>query len=484
MGFRPGIELRDTQPIVGEPPQRMPQPTLALTKNSNQPLTSRQLMAMTLLARAIVVASLVCLGSTQLILPIQGHGRHHLYQPEAPYASFEQSIAAQKPLMAAQDHEDDYLDKRQYKAGQFTLRPQTDAVCDTGGSAQWSGTVDVSNEHRLFFWAFESRGNPSSDPVIVWLNGGPGSSSFMGGFGEMGGCMLREDSNGTDYNPFGWNRNATVVILDQPAGVGFSTIAEGGAVPARDEDGSEDFQAFLNILFADVFPEKQHLPLIITAESYGGHFAPTYVKHILDSRSYASPAAFWGNLSGVVLIDAVIDFAYTIMGGYDLLCESDNGEGILNDTGCTYMKEKVPRCEAMLGTCTATQNLDDCYGMVQECLTMNYPFDELAAKNKSNPYNSKLRSSVLFFLSSWQDYIANWTNLLLLSVSPQGMPASSLLHRVRRPDRHLLQQARRQESPRLLARVYVSAAKHGPEHGLLGHAVRDPSHPARGRRYA
>ena len=32
----------------------------------------------------------------------------------------------------------------------------------------------------------ESENDPSKDPVIVWTNGGPGSSSLYGLFDEMG----------------------------------------------------------------------------------------------------------------------------------------------------------------------------------------------------------------------------------------------------------------------------------------------------------
>jgi len=279
------------------------------------------------------------------------------------------------------------------KAGQFALSAQDNTTCPTYDESHWTGTVDVSDVHRLFFWFFESRHDPSNDPVIIWMNGGPGGSSMYGLFNDLGPCIFKMDETIPTANPWAWNNNASLLFLDQPAGVGFASLAEGAPMPAGDLDGASDFQAFLNVFFGQIFPDKANLPIHIATESYGGHYGPVYLKYILDSRAYDSKSAFWGNITSLILVNGMLDWTGSAVGTYELLCSDFRGRDIINATACDKIRYATPEVERLGQLCELSQDGHECLALHTYFMEhIDVYYRELIDSGEKSPFNSEAPS--------------------------------------------------------------------------------------------
>jgi carboxypeptidase C (cathepsin A) len=80
-----------------------------------------------------------------------------------------------------------------------------EGICElTPGVKSYSGYVDISPEQSVFWWFFEARnGEPEDAPLTVWINGGPGSTSLIGLFEEIGPCWVNEAGE-LQYQKYAW----------------------------------------------------------------------------------------------------------------------------------------------------------------------------------------------------------------------------------------------------------------------------------------
>ena len=138
--------------------------------------------------------------------------------------------------------------------------------------SQYAGYVPVNTtaQRFLFYWFVESQSNPSTDPVVLWMNGGPGCSSLDGFVTEHGPFLMNPDGKSLRANEFAWNKKANVIYLESPFEVGYSFSKSKDNV-WNDVKSADDVVQFLYIFFAEMFPQYQKNAFYIAAESYGGH---------------------------------------------------------------------------------------------------------------------------------------------------------------------------------------------------------------------
>jgi hypothetical protein len=212
-------------------------------------------------------------------------------------------------------------------------------------SKHYSGYLEVPGDMGSKFyhyWFVESEGAPKTDPVGLWLNGGPGSSSLIGFLTENGpfktddaslpadftpcGCTGKEitecqglgmtcqcggskNADGTElgmtcghghigectdtcpmknatipmptlfHNEYGWQKLGSFIWLESPAGVGFS-YCDYEPCTANDTSTSVDNHNVLKAFFKG-FPEYASNDFYLTGESYAGIYIPTLAEQIM-----------------------------------------------------------------------------------------------------------------------------------------------------------------------------------------------------------
>eukprot|EP00197_Chlamydomonas_leiostraca_P008089 CAMPEP_0202867848 /NCGR_PEP_ID=MMETSP1391-20130828/9657_1 /ASSEMBLY_ACC=CAM_ASM_000867 /TAXON_ID=1034604 /ORGANISM="Chlamydomonas leiostraca, Strain SAG 11-49" /LENGTH=607 /DNA_ID=CAMNT_0049547925 /DNA_START=146 /DNA_END=1969 /DNA_ORIENTATION=- len=200
---------------------------------------------------------------------------------------------------------------------EYTDAAQDDKVEDLPGWGpiedfdMFSGyvTVDEAAGRKLFYVFVTSTNDPVGDPLLLWLNGGPGCSSLGGGFmSELGPWLPLPGGTTLQANPYSWNKVSNTLYVESPAFVGFSTSDDPADRIVGDERTAQDMRKFL-LGFIQRFPHLADNDLYLSGESYAGHYVPGLAWEIVKGNSGGGdrPLNLAGLLVGNPWTDAAID---------------------------------------------------------------------------------------------------------------------------------------------------------------------------------
>ncbi|KAJ6593553.1 serine carboxypeptidase [Mycena capillaripes] len=226
----------------------------------------------------------------------------------------------------------------------YDVRIKKSSFCD-GTVQAYTGYIDIEARH-IFFYFFESRNDPDTDDVIFWTNGGPGCSSSMGLFMELGPCRISPNGT-TTVHAESWNTNSNLFFVDQPIGVGFS-YADYGETVSTTEEAAKDMAAFVFIFF-EHFSKFKGRPFHMAGESYGGRYIPVFAAEVYDQNAKLVEAGFTPiNLNSVMIGNGITDFYHQLSSVYDMQCTSASVPPIMDIATCVQMKQMIPRCQKWL----------------------------------------------------------------------------------------------------------------------------------------
>ncbi|KAK9415167.1 putative Carboxypeptidase S1 [Seiridium unicorne] len=338
----------------------------------------------------------------------------------------------------------DLITKTGYAGIDVRYKEVPTGICELDPNVKsYSGYADVEENEHIFWWFFEARnGDPTEAPLTVWINGGPGSSSMIGLFQELGPCGV--DINGKPYNnPYSWSNVSNMLFIDQPATVGMSYSIP---VPAYEDDNGNIVQlpnatcpdyaeqygtcgtysksditlvpnntlgAAPNMWktlqgFMGSFPQYSRNEFSFTTESYGGHYGPVFNEYFLEQNAKNISGAHKIELENVLIgngwFDPLIQYQayynFSVYPGntydYDPYSEMQKAEWFNNLYGEGNCYDQTVQCytTGRNDVCSAADNF--CYYNVED------PYDVYSGRDE---YDMRELTPDPFPYSFYVDYL-------------------------------------------------------------------------------
>ncbi|TVU48108.1 hypothetical protein EJB05_07731 [Eragrostis curvula] len=211
---------------------------------------------------------------------------------------------------------------------------------------QYSGYINVDEKggRNLFYYFVEATADPAKSPLILWLNGGPGCSSFgIGAFQEVGPFRVDTDGKTLCKNKYAWNTVGNVLFVESPVGTGFSYSVNTEVYKTiGDNMTTGDTYTFL-LKWMERFPEYKGRDFFIVGESYAGHYVPEITTTILAAKNPEF------NLKGIIIGNGILELKEEQRTMYDYMWQrafiSDSAHTLIAQS-CKDADDASPLCNA------------------------------------------------------------------------------------------------------------------------------------------
>ncbi|CAH8263170.1 unnamed protein product [Arabidopsis lyrata] len=307
-----------------------------------------------------------------------------------------------------------------------------------------TGYIGIGEDENVqfFYYFIKSEKNLEEDPLLIWLNGGPGCSCLSGLFFENGPLALKNEVyNGTVPSlvstTYSWTKTANIIYLDQPVGSGFSY----SRIPIEKTSDTSEVKRIHEFLqkWLSKHPQFFSNPFYVVGDSYSGMIVPALVQEISNGNYICCNPPI--NLQGYVLgnpithIEFEQNFRIPYAHGMSLIsdelyksmkriCKGNYFNVDPRNTECLKLVEEYHMCtdkinshHTLIADCDDSNTIHispDCYyypyhlvecwantDSVRKALhVINASIGEWIRDNRGIPYNRDIMSSVPYHMNN------------------------------------------------------------------------------------
>nr|XP_043633918.1 serine carboxypeptidase-like [Erigeron canadensis] len=292
---------------------------------------------------------------------------------------------------------DSKLVEKRFKFPNIIVDGTKDVSVDDLGHHAGYYQIQHSHDARMFYFFFESRGHKATDPVVIWLTGGPGCSSELALFYENGPFKIEKNSS-LVWNDYGWDQASNLLFVDQPTGTGFSYSSDKRDIRHDEQGVSDDLYDFLQAFFKE-HPQFAKNDFFITGESYAGHYIPAFAARVHQGNK--AKEGIHINLKGFAIGNGLTDplIQYKAYTDYAL------DMGIIKESDYKSINKRIPVCETAIKLC-GTDGTTSCMAAYLACNSIFSSIKNIAGNINHYDIRKQCEGSLCYDFSNMETFLS------------------------------------------------------------------------------